>query len=325
MPFRVIHSTISPEDVGCYVGSHYPVGGVAACRLLKRRFNDTYEIVTENRDKFIFRIGARRSHGHVHIEYETAFLSHLSQQAVPVAMPVCDTAGRMWHMINFSEGPRPVVLFTHTLGRSPNISADDASAQGATLAHVHVAGESFRATPDRQALNLEHLLRRPLEKLFKLPILTGPVRSYLGNLADRLGRRVESVEQHLTRVHCHGDCHGWNARILDEPGPVASFFDFDDCGPGWMAYDLAVFLWSTKTYDEGARSHQWPHFIEGYRRFRPIPMIDFDLIPTFVAIRNFWLMGEYAERSDEWGSELFDEMWLERQVDFLAQWERVHI
>ena len=49
----------------------------------------------------------------------------------------------------------------------------------------------------------------------------------------------------LTRVHCHGDCHGSNnfVNTAADGSRVASFFDFDDAGPGQLAYDIGVFLW----------------------------------------------------------------------------------
>jgi Ser/Thr protein kinase RdoA (MazF antagonist) len=64
-------------------------------------------------------------------------------------------------------------------------------------------------------------------------------------------------KRHLTWTHCHGDCHGFNARISDAGS--AAFFDFDDGGPGYLAYDLSVFLWDKAHSEaESGINHQSP-------------------------------------------------------------------
>ena len=41
---------------------------------------------------------------------------------------------------------------------------------------------------------------------------------------------------------CHGDTHGFNNHVYTDAEGVrrAAFFDFDDAGPGFLAYDLCV-------------------------------------------------------------------------------------
>ena len=53
----------------------------------------------------------------------------------------------------------------------------------------------------------------------------------------------------LSRVICHGDTHGFNNHIATNADGAKSavFFDFDDAGPGFLAYDLCVMPWSYLT------------------------------------------------------------------------------
>ena len=125
----------------------------------------------------------------------------------------------------------------------------------------------------------------------------------------------------------HGDCHGLNARIATAGprtgGPragEATFFDFDDGGFGYLAYDLAVHLWAQVSFGR-QRIAMWHAFIDGYRSVRPIAPADLDAVQLFVPIRHVWLMGEMAGRLDEWGSEGMSTAWLGRQVEFLGSWE----
>ena len=65
----------------------------------------------------------------------------------------------------------------------------------------------------------------------------------------------------------------------------------------------------------------WHAFIDGYRSIRSITAADFDALHLFVPIRHIWLMGEYAGRIAEWGSEAVPVEWLAKQVDLLQAWE----
>ena len=94
------------------------------------------------------------------------------------------------------------------------------------------------------------------------------------------------------------------------------FFDFDDGGPGYLAYDLAVFLWCCVSF--GRKQHAfWHTFIEGYRTIRDVPPVDFAAVPFFVPIRHIWLMGEYAGRTHEWGSQAAPAEWIATQLEFM--------
>ena len=85
---------------------------------------------------------------------------------------------------------------------------------------------------------------------------------------------------------CHGDFHGWNAHYHAD---TLTFFDFDDCGYGWRAYDLAVFRWDARLDEK--EDERWEAFVKGYRSKREISDADLKLTTTFMAIRDIWLMG----------------------------------
>ena len=48
---------------------------------------------------------------------------------------------------------------------------------------------------------------------------------------------------------------------------------------------------------------------------------DVAALPMFVAVRQFWLLGEYAGRVPVWGSQAMPLDYLQRQVKVLTQWE----
>ena len=254
---------------------------------------------------------------------ETEFLRHLAREGIPVGAPVATIAGAFWTSVALPQGECPVVLFDYVKGRAPDQrSLADASAQGATLARIHNAAANFtQDTPCRYCLNLEHLLHRPLRAILALHSLSAATRAGLGELAERLAEAV-AARGDLESTYCHGDCHGSNAHIVAE-GPragQAAFFDFDDGGPGYLAYDLAVFLWACVTF--GRREHaKWRAFVAGYRALRPESEAALEAAHLFVPIRHIWLMGEYAARTAEWGSRSAPAEWISSQLEFMRDWE----
>jgi Ser/Thr protein kinase RdoA (MazF antagonist) len=153
------------------------------------------------------------------------------------------------------------------------------------------------------------------------------LRRELTAIAQRLDARISAMPS-LTRVACHGDCHGNNTVVIDGPGGtrIASFFDFDDAGPGWLAYELCVYLWAVLPHKIGAELdaaalERWRRYLDGYRSVRPLNSADFDAIAPFVAVRQFWLMGEYAGHVAVWGTQALPTTWLRRQVGVLTDWE----
>jgi Ser/Thr protein kinase RdoA (MazF antagonist) len=168
-------------------------------------------------------------------------------------------------------------------------------------------------------LDLDHLLHRPLARLFDSGIVEdAQARKEFGEIAERTATAVEGFDG-LTWTYCHGDCHGFNARIKGTGEAV--FFDFDDGGPGYLAYDLGVFLWAKVSF--GRRlTDRWQAFLEGYRSIRPISPADFEAAHRFVIVRHFWLMGEYASRASEWGTDAVG--WIAGETNFLRSWETKH-
>ena len=315
--FEPLYSTPRPEAVAKFVERHYPVAGPLNCRMLNRGLNDVYLVVAADGRRFVFRLSQHRVRGKADVQTETAFLMHLAGLGAPVAAPVRARSGKLFVVAEAAEGPRECVLFSALQGRSPEPeSAADARANGVTLALVHDAAQTFRAAAPLYRLDLDHLLRRPLARVLDSGVVEErAVRDELETIAARTAERIEAFDG-LTWTHCHGDCHGFNARI-DATGRAA-FFDFDDGGPGYLAYDLAVFLWAKVSFRRNL-APMWDAFLDGYQKVRPIRPVDLEAAQTFVIVRHIWLMGEYASRANEYGGDNID--WIAREHEFLRRWE----
>jgi Ser/Thr protein kinase RdoA (MazF antagonist) len=320
---RAGYSTATAESVGGFLATWYELPGPVECTLLHRGFNDSFEVRAADGQRYVLRLSCRRTRGEADVASETEFLTYLDKVGVPVAVPVPARDGTLFACGLLPEGRRPVVLFRHIEGRSPKVGAStDARAQGVTLARIHAAAEDYAGgKAGRYRLDLDHLLHRQVAAVLDVRTLATETRERLTGLASRLCASVAAVHD-LTWTFCHGDCHGSNARIATD-GPCAGqaiFFDFDDGGPGYLAYDLAVYLWAS-VFFQRQRFAMWHAFIDGYRSIRSITPTDFDAVHLFVPIRHIWLMGEYAGRIAEWGSDAVPTQWLAEQVYILQAWE----
>jgi Ser/Thr protein kinase RdoA (MazF antagonist) len=318
---QTTYATATADAVAAFVAANYDVPLPLECILLQRGFNDSFAIRASDGTRYILRMSGRRRRGDADVAAETSFLAYLDSVGVPVSTAVLNRNGALFGEAAMPEGFRPVVLFRHAEGRPPNLdAAEDARVQGVTLARLHDAAEHF---PGREAgryrLDLDHLLHRQVAAIVELKDISDETRRTLSELSSRLAAAV-SARPDLSWTRCHGDCHGVNAHILNQ-GPQAGqakFFDFDDGGFGYLAYDLAVHLWAQISF--GRRRHaMWLAFIDGYRSVRPISQADFDAVNLFVPIRHIWLMGEFAGRVGEWGTSSMS--WLDREGGFLRAWE----
>jgi hypothetical protein len=115
-------------------------------------------------------------------------------------------------------------------------------------------------------------------------------------LVHGLLEELAVIEGGLTRVVCHGDTHGFNNHgETDAAGTRKTvFFDFDDAGPGFLAYDLSVLPWSylfrkgLKEPDEVLRE-RWTRYLQGYRaRGGEVSERDLAALPLFLQLRHLW-------------------------------------
>jgi Ser/Thr protein kinase RdoA (MazF antagonist) len=323
--FPVVYSTPRADAVADFVSTHYDLPGPIGCKLLHRGLNDTFELRTGDGARYIFRVSGRRVRGDADVASETAFLGFLDSQGIPVAAAVPMRDGRLFTSASFPEGRRSAVLFRHAEGRPSKARGlvADARANGVTLARIHDAASGFAAgDKGRYRLDCDHLLHRPLSFILAIEDLSDSVATGLVDLTGRLSSAVAERDG-LSWTHCHGDCHGYNAHIAQQGAQAgqAVFFDFDESAPGYLAYDVAVFLWCCVIFDRGDHAF-WHAFIEGYRSIRQLPRADFEAAHLFVPIRHIWLLGEWASHIPEWGSQAVPADWIATQLDFMLAWEK---
>jgi Ser/Thr protein kinase RdoA (MazF antagonist) len=180
------------------------------------------------------------------------------------------------------------VLFEHAPGRQPTWPFHENEAEsrlmGEALAAIHDSVGDFSSPYPRfqhdERTHLDHTLAAVRPFLIDRPADW----EYLQGLAARMRERLhELASQGLSWGVCHGDYHGGNLFIADDQTVTA--FDFDVCGAGWLAFDLA--RWRR---DSEGKESSWEAFLQGYQERRRLSAADVEAVPLFILLRTFdWM------------------------------------
>jgi Ser/Thr protein kinase RdoA (MazF antagonist) len=249
--------------------------------------NDIYRVRTEA-GQYVLKVYRASWRSAPAVLYELDLLTHLHHRGVPVSLPVARRDGGWITPIPALEGARQSVLFDYAPGNPPKwpFHEDEAESRlmGRALAAIHNAGDDFTSPHPRSQLDEAFLLDHPLTAARPFLAHREEDWRYLLDLTERLRQRLRDlVGRGLAWGICHGDFHGGNAFI---DGQTVTTFDFDVCGPGWLAFDLA--RW--KADSEGKNPSSWASFLNGYREIRRLSEADLEAVPLFILLRTLdWM------------------------------------
>ena len=91
----------------------------------------------------------------------------------------------------------------------------------------------------------------------------------------------------------HGDMHSGNVTF---EGDRANAIDFDDCGAGWYAYEIAVAMASPWDPASFARNLAW--FLKTYELETSLDEATVRAVPCFLAVRRLSMVGWIGSRAD---------------------------
>lgn len=320
MQFPVSYSTLSLKALQDYVGEKYDLKDIKEFRYLLRGMNDTYSIKTAE-DQYVFRVyRADRRMEYSEVAFEIELLKHLDQHHIPVSMPISDICGEFIQTLNAPEGDRFGVLFTFAEGNEQAINDEEISYLfGKSVADIHTKSDNFSTEYARQILDLDYLIHKPLTAIE--PYMTHRkddfecIRSVAKQLEQRL---LDFPLEELDWGICHGDLHG-NTNISFKEDMSYTHYDFDLCGFGWRAYDIAEFRLAREvrlTFDKDKFEQLWSAFVEGYVSVRNLSEKDLQAVPIFVGIRQLWLMGLCLGESHIHGSIDFGDDFIDDKLAF---------
>ena len=140
------------------------------------------------------------------------------------------------------------------------------------MAAIHLAADSFHTAHPRYHLDLSSLPDRWTEQFDLEGLRTSKAEFVQG--------RIEEIRQRFTAFDpgptgwgiIHGDVQGLNFHF-DRNNQI-TFLDFDLCGYGWRAYDIAYYYTCIPAHLRGP-------LIRGYESIRPLTAAEHGMLPTF--------------------------------------------
>ena len=317
--FPVTYSVPSGAALQEGVLTAYDIEPVINCKLFHMGLNDTY-LVQGVSHKYVLRVYRAGWRSLPDILFEVDMLNHLQAKGLPVAAPLVKKDGSFFTALNTPEGERYAVLFPYAPGKGfqrPPVP-QQYYLYGMTLAQMHTVWDDFTSQHTRFQMDLDFLLDTPVQAFSSFLKERPDEAAYVLNLVNQLKERVLNLPlETLDYGICHGDPHGGNAHIAEDQ--VITFFDFDNGGPCWRAYDLATFRWSV-TWNH-ADEAVWQAFLKGYRDHRPIDEVDIQAVPLFALIRHLYIVGMQSSHAYEWGSSFINEQYIDKHVKFLRSCE----
>lgn len=325
------HTTAAPSSVIHWAKQHYGLNA-QQCHLIRRGLNDNYALLGSDGVRYVARLCSIRPRGEFNIEFETSLIEHLAAKGVGVAAPVRTLDGACHARLQFPEGSRALAIFHHADGVVPE-TLDEFELTGYTLARIHLASRDYAGPASRYTLNSHHLVGRTWTYLQAYPSLDAGLLDAYQQRIQALQQELARVESSLTQVICHGDTHGFNNHVHPDPNgeKKAVFFDFDDAGPGYLAYDLCVMPWSylgrkMLMEPDDLLQQRWMHYLRGYRAGGgDIQDADLASLPLFLQLRNLWNLGEAVSRLNHWGTSMAPVDWLHKQIDRMDQWGKIEL
>jgi Ser/Thr protein kinase RdoA (MazF antagonist) len=312
----VLRSLPTADGLTRLIEAAYGLAGVR-CRLIQGTIRDTYR-VDSNTGAFVLSL---YRHGHRTVAEIAAELDLLDAvatggQVVPGVVPL--RTGERILTIRAPEGIRHAVLFTFVsgspLGRTPE--PGPARSYGRAIARVHAIAEALPAPLTRPRIDIDELLLRPLAAFAGVAEHRPADVAELSEIAIRLARQIEAFPIETPGYGLvHGDVIPSNA-LVRETGDVA-LLDFDFCGYGWRAYDVATYLGEVRFWDASPAIAEG--FVAGYEEIRPLERWERAALPIFESARHIFALGVPAAHVNEWGSSYLSDRMIDALLDVLRR------
>ncbi|MFC3746052.1 phosphotransferase enzyme family protein [Paenibacillus sp. GCM10012306] len=317
--FPVMYSLLSAEALLSHIMGTYKLNQPAELQFFLRGMNDTY-ILTAGQEKYIFRVYRADLRSQSEIFFELDLLAELHQKGIAVSIPIPRIDGKLINEFNVPEGIRYGVLFSYAEGHERHIrTPEDSYAVGKAAAEIHKASEGFRSSHNRGELNLEHLIDKPLRIIQAHMAHRRQDYEFLYSLIMQLRQRLDMyLEQGLDWGICHGDLHGNTNAAFAENGTL-THYDFDICGFGWRAYDIAEFRLAREIHsghDKNEVEQLWQAFLQGYAEVRELGECDLQAVPLFVALRQLWLFSLCFSEAAYVGAADFDDGFIDGKLEY---------
>ena len=281
-------------------------------------FNATFSVSTQNGQKYALRLNINSTRTLANIQAETQWVRSLARiPSINVSTPIAtlddkyvvsghhEDSGQTIYAVMYSWlegeeiGDEPTVEQLHTVGQA--------------IALMHQNGSDFELTDGAELPTFNDFMWGTEDYLFSSKSSLKPGDRQLIEKARDLIMKFTDELYTNSPVHIiHADFHGWNLMWFEDQ---VFIFDFDDCGFGVEAQDIAVALYYLDTPEQNVA------LLDGYKSVRPLPTYSENAMKALLLHRRLLLLNYLFETKNPEHKEMLPaylEKSLERVSTFLT-------
>jgi Ser/Thr protein kinase RdoA (MazF antagonist) len=188
------------------------------------------------------------------------------------------------------------VLFEHLSGAEP---APEGLAPwferlGAISAEIHLHGRSWRRPPSFQRPLFDYITligpRAVWGSWERAPGLDAAAVVLLRQVSAEIAKRLAEYGREMDRFGLiHGDLRLANLLV---DGPHVHVIDFDDCGTGWLLYDLST---SISLIEHLPQAESFVEaWLRGYQRLVPLPAVHVAMVRHLIMMRRLQVLSWFG-------------------------------
>ena len=285
----------------------------ARIRLISASMRDVY-LVTAGEGRYALFLYRHNQRTPEEIAAEWEFVDFLDAGGIAVAPAVRQTSGDLLLRLPAPEGERYAVLSAFVDGEHlrQKYSAGAVLRYGRAIARIHVRADTMPRSLPRPPNDFHCVVGQSVAAFGSIATHRPADVAFLRDAADLLRLRVDALPKNAPHYGMiHGDVIRANAQVSSDN--TVTVLDFDLCGPGWRAYDVASYLAVAGT----AEAQQ--AFLSGYQEIRPLDEAEIGWLPLFEAARHIFSLGIPAMNAYHWGSVALSDENIGRSLDALRR------
>jgi Ser/Thr protein kinase RdoA (MazF antagonist) len=281
-------------------------------------FNATYSVETETGVKYALRINVNSAKTINNLLAEIEWVRHLNRTAgINTPTPIATLKDEF--IVSSIHPESGLTLFAvmyswlegEEIGDEPTL--DQLHEVGKTIALLHQDSSNFVLSSQAELPTFDDFFWSTEDFLFSEKSKLSPAEKSLLQEAHDLIMEFTRDLFKSSPVHIiHADVHGWN--LMWHEGKL-SIFDFDDCGFGVEAQDIAVALYYLDTPEQDQA------LLAGYTSVKPLPNYSDNAMKALLLHRRLLLLNYLYETKNQEEKEWLPaclEKSLERASTFLT-------
>lgn len=316
--FPVSNSNLSASHLAAFVQEQYMLKGTVDCMLLRAGINDTY-VIRSGSGKFIFRVYSLNWRTKTEIMEEIRLLTRLKEQQLPISYAVADRHSGFIQTLNAPEGERFGVLFSYAPGEKLHSFSPEAHFRiGEIMARLHTVTENIQL--ERATYTPDLLLVDSLKKISAFLSDDSEEMKFMKSAQLCLLNEFLKINKAEVRTGAvHLDIWFENLNISKEN--EITVFDFDFCGNGILALDLAFYMMQTYNLerDDAQCRLKLESFFKGYESISKLSPEEKRILPMLGVSIYFFYLGVQCQRFDNWSNSFLSESYLKRFINGLVK------